>query len=112
MFLSRCVVCHYSKQTHLVAKLHVAFFTVELKDAELKDAVNDLFVHMEKQEERDEEEKTHKTQELVEEPVITSSELLPLGDLKTTLPPEKSLLNARVVFVIGKAWISVFNCSS
>jgi hypothetical protein len=67
---------------------------------------------MEKQEERDEEEKTHKTQELVEEPVITSSELLPLGDLKTALPPEKSLLNARVVFVIGKAWISVFNCSS
>ena len=64
--------------------------------------MNDLFAHMDQQERTGQTEKTHEARQLVEEPVMTSSELLPLGDLKTSLPTEKSLLNARVVFVIGK----------
>ena len=77
---------------------------------DLKDAVSDLFAHMEKHERKeggDEveskgEDETNKTGQLVKEPIIFPEELVPLGDLKTSLPTEKSLLDARVVFVIGK----------
>lgn len=74
---------------------------------ELRDAVNDLFDHMDKHEEalqnqREEELETNKAQQHVEEPVITAEEHVSLGGLTTSLPSEKSLLNARVIFVIGE----------
>ena len=74
----------------------------ESKDEDFKDAVADLFAHMDKHEQGhdSQEEETKKTP--VEEPAITAEELVPLGDLKTALPTHKSLLNARVIFVIGK----------
>ena len=76
-------------------------------DGELKDAVNDLFAHMEhheRQTRKKNEKQKNKTdsQPLVFEPLIAADELVPLGDLKSSLPAEKSLLNARVIFVIGK----------
>jgi hypothetical protein len=49
-------------------------------------------------------EETNKTEQLVVEPEVTAEELVPLGDLKTSLPTQKSLLDARVVFVIGKLY--------
>lgn len=71
---------------------------------ELKEAVNDLFEHMDKHEQalQNQEEETKKTQQLIVEPVIAAEEHVSLGGLKTSLPSEKSLLNARVIFVIGE----------
>lgn len=66
--------------------------------------MNDLFNHMDKREQMRGKNKGVRNgkREVVEEPLITSEELVPLGDLKTTLPGRKSLLNARIIFVIGK----------
>ncbi|XP_028408341.1 adenylate kinase isoenzyme 5-like [Dendronephthya gigantea] len=81
----------------------------EHADTNIKDAVTDLLAHMEKYEEKEGggevenkgEYVANKTEQLVVEPIITAEELVPLGTLTTSLPTEKSLLDARIVFVIG-----------
>ena len=65
---------------------------------------------MEKHEEalQNHKEETKKSQQLVVEPVIEAEEHASLGGLKTSLPSEKSLLNARVIFVIGELNLYLF----
>ena len=57
------------------------------------------------------EEPVITAEEHVEEPVITAEEHVCLGGLTTSLPSEKSLLNARVIFVIGESNLIFYGLS-
>lgn len=71
---------------------------------ELKEAVEDLFAHMDEQEKR-EESKTPKEEEenqtVVEEPIIIPETMVPLDNVKVAEAGKKALLDVRVIFVIG-----------